>query len=68
MRVTHIIDDVMEWPSLPVRLTYNHDEKWVRVLGVLAFIVWIGPCMLVSLAVTAVLVIPSMIQDAWHGR
>jgi len=49
---------------LPLRYTENHPRKSIRVIGVLVFALLFFPVGMVSIVLSAILAIPSMIQDA----
>ncbi len=64
MRISLIIDKISGLPFLPILLTENSKRKIVRVAGVLVYMVWFIPALIVWCVILALLAIPSMIQDA----
>ncbi len=64
MRIAEIIEKTFELHELPLTLTDDNPKKWIRVLGVLWFVVWFIPCMILTIIVCGILGIPAMIQDA----
>jgi ABC-type polysaccharide transport system permease subunit len=64
MKFSKIIDDLAEIPMLPVILTENSNKKCVRVLGLLSYLIWFIPGVVIWVMISAMLVIPAMVQDA----
>ncbi len=64
MRLYLIIEKVADLPFLPILLAENSKRKIVRVAGVLVYMVWFMPALIVWCVILALLAIPSMIQDA----
>jgi hypothetical protein len=68
MRISKLIDVVMgDFPFVPMLLTHRSKYASVRILGVFVYVFWFFPALVTAIALTAVLVLPALIQDAWLG-
>ena len=64
MRLSDTINKIAELPMLPISVTERSKHKAVRVIGVLVYVFWFLPALLVWIFVAGLLAIPAMIQDA----
>ena len=64
MRISNLIENLIGLADLPLRITDNSRKKYVRVVGVLWFVLWFFPVMLIAVLVGGLLAIPAMVQDA----
>ena len=62
MRINDFIESTFGLVDLPLELTENNDSKMVKGFGLLAYVIFFIPAILLALLVAGVLAIPAMIQ------
>ena len=67
-RCDRLLDWLFEWVVyLPLTLTHRSPSRAIRLLGLLWFMVWAIPAMLVCQLPILVLMCGTMLEDTWSG-
>lgn len=54
-------------PLLPVELTADSDKRWVRIFGLLWYVIWVIPAMVIVGIPVLLLLLGSIFKEAWKG-
>ena len=64
MRFSSMIESLSDLPMLPIILTDDNRDKYVRAFGVFVYMPWFFIGCFIWAVIAAILAVPAMIQDA----